>query len=122
VSSCPSCPELVRGAFRRVPTNAVATTFARHEPKRRGGEVHLNPRSCTYKYQGAVGCCPDGMAQHLSRGLPSTCGIETTSSCCTSPGYKGSYLSHGLRHLSYVCNFFFLVASTLGSLLLLFGV
>ncbi|PNF19980.1 hypothetical protein B7P43_G09970 [Cryptotermes secundus] len=90
MSSSRSCPELVRGAFWRVLTNGVAIVFARHEPNRafmgRGGEVHSHPKSCTYKYQGAVGSYPDGMAQHLSRGLPSTCGIDATSSCCTSLG------------------------------------
>jgi hypothetical protein len=40
----------------------------------------------THKCQGAVGGYPDSMAQHLSRGLPSTCGIDATSSCCTLPG------------------------------------
>jgi hypothetical protein len=29
----------------------------------RGGEVHSHPKSCAYKYQGAVGGYPDGMAQ-----------------------------------------------------------
>jgi hypothetical protein len=67
----------------------VATTFAQHEPNRafmgRGGEIHSHPKSGTYKYQGAVGGYPDCMAQHLSRVLLSTFGIDAMSTCCTLP-------------------------------------
>jgi hypothetical protein len=85
-----NCPEFVQGAFWRVLKNGMATMFAQHEPSRafmgHGGEVHSGQRSYTYKYQGAVCGYPDGIAQHLSRGLPFTCGIDAMSSCCTLPG------------------------------------
>jgi hypothetical protein len=69
VSASTGCAKLISEAFRRVPTNGVATTVTRHEPNRaymgRGGEVHSHPRTCMYKGQGALRGCPDGMAQHL---------------------------------------------------------
>jgi hypothetical protein len=49
MSSRPSCPELVRGAFWRVLTKSVTTTFALDERNKafmeRNGEVYTQPSS-----------------------------------------------------------------------------
>ncbi|PNF36361.1 hypothetical protein B7P43_G18110 [Cryptotermes secundus] len=113
VSSGRSCPGLVRGTFWRVLTNGVATTattFARHEPNRafmgRGGEVHSHPKSCTYKYQGAVGGYPDGMdgstsLQRSSIHLWNRCHVELLQFAELKRVLHDTlYLSHDFWHFS----------------------
>jgi hypothetical protein len=66
-----------------------------------GREVHSHAKSCTYKYEGAVGGYPDSIAQHLSRGLPSACGIDGTLSCCNLLGERGSYRILGTYPMTF---------------------
>lgn len=60
------------------------------------GEVCLHVKSCSFKY-GAVNSYQAGMAQHLSRDLPTACGIDDASFYFAV--IKG-YLNH-TRHLSH---------------------
>lgn len=74
-----NCPEFISGEFWRFLMNGVATNFIWHELKQifmgLSGNSYLNGGSCTYKYLGAVNSYPNGIAQNLFRGLPTTCRI-----------------------------------------------
>lgn len=69
-----------------LPDKSPNQAFIRH-----GGEANSHTCSCIYTYQRAVDIYRDGIAQYISRDVPTTYEIDATATCCISANWRMPY-------------------------------